>query len=268
MAKSSQCNDSTLTGNSPAAHAGGVSLSLRSFATPPSLPAETQGHDPASQRESVKDSEPGAPIMKQELGPSEPAKAPETEAPLLAGDASVDPGFSSGPNLYPNVHVTHSPRPVEVGHRPADQPQVMNASKPTSACPESPDTAAAAEEEKPQALEQAQQPQTQLPPQPDTPNHEKKADLPLTPTRAEHSSPTLPVIHEPAFAVPLPLPRPAPDTLSYLESASLMSGTLESLSGLGDDGSSIGSDSEINGLAVRRTDKYGFLGGSQYSESW
>uniref|UniRef100_A0A8C6WMP0 TBC1 domain family, member 10b n=1 Tax=Neogobius melanostomus TaxID=47308 RepID=A0A8C6WMP0_9GOBI len=40
----------------------------------------------------------------------------------------------------------------------------------------------------------------------------------------------------------------------------------ESLSGLGDDGSSLGSDSEVNGLAVRRTDKYGFLGGSQYME--
>uniref|UniRef100_A0A671KGW6 Rab-GAP TBC domain-containing protein n=1 Tax=Sinocyclocheilus anshuiensis TaxID=1608454 RepID=A0A671KGW6_9TELE len=48
-------------------------------------------------------------------------------------------------------------------------------------------------------------------------------------------------------------------------SASLMSGTLESLSGLGEDGSSVGSDSEING-PVRRTDKYGFLGGAQYSE--
>uniref|UniRef100_A0A7N8Y2T1 TBC1 domain family, member 10b n=1 Tax=Mastacembelus armatus TaxID=205130 RepID=A0A7N8Y2T1_9TELE len=47
---------------------------------------------------------------------------------------------------------------------------------------------------------------------------------------------------------------------------SLMSGTLESLSGLGEDGSSVGSDSEINGLTVRRTDKYGFLGGNQYSE--
>uniref|UniRef100_A0A3Q1ARP8 Rab-GAP TBC domain-containing protein n=1 Tax=Amphiprion ocellaris TaxID=80972 RepID=A0A3Q1ARP8_AMPOC len=52
-----------------------------------------------------------------------------------------------------------------------------------------------------------------------------------------------------------------------LHSASLMSGTLESLSGLGEDGSSVGSDSEINGLTVRRTDKYGFLGGNQYSES-
>ncbi|XP_054438671.1 TBC1 domain family member 10B isoform X2 [Pteronotus mesoamericanus] len=56
----------------------------------------------------------------------------------------------------------------------------------------------------------------------------------------------------------------APDTLSCLDSVSLMSGTLESLA---DDVSSIGSDSEINGLALRKTDKYGFLGGSQYSGS-
>lgn len=94
-----------------------------------------------------------------------------------------------------------------------------------------------------------------------------KAELPSTPTRAEHHSPTVPLIQEPAFPLPYPRSRPAPDTLSYLESASLMSGTLESLSGLGEDGSSIGSDSEINGMAVRRTDKYGFLGGNQYSET-
>ncbi|XP_004586939.2 TBC1 domain family member 10B [Ochotona princeps] len=56
----------------------------------------------------------------------------------------------------------------------------------------------------------------------------------------------------------------APDTLSYLDSVSLMSGTLESLA---DDVSSMGSDSEINGLALRKTDKYGFLGGSQYSSN-
>ncbi|KAL1788102.1 TBC1 domain family member 10B [Sigmodon hispidus] len=56
----------------------------------------------------------------------------------------------------------------------------------------------------------------------------------------------------------------APDTLSYLDSVSLISGTLESLT---DDRSSVGSDSEINinGLGLRKTDKYGFLGGSQYS---
>lgn len=284
IAKSSLCNNSTQSGNSPATHARDVSLSLQSFSTPPSLPAETQmtflGHDPASQREaSVKTSEPGARVIKQEMGPREPAKASGTETPLLASDASIQnqeqpasPELNSGPNLYPNVYVTHNPRPgMDVGQHPVDQPQVINTSKPTSGSPETSNTAAPVEEEEPQPLEQAQQPQTQLPPhspQSDTPNDARKAYLPLTPTRVEHSSPTVPVIHEPAYAVPLPNPRPAPDTLSYLESASLMSGTLESLSGLGDDGSSIGSDSEINGLAVRRTDKYGFLGGSQYSESW
>lgn len=36
---------------------------------------------------------------------------------------------------------------------------------------------------------------------------------------------------------------------------------------MADDVSSMGSDSEINGLALRKTDKYGFLGGSQYSGS-
>nr|XP_033801634.1 TBC1 domain family member 10B-like [Geotrypetes seraphini] len=65
----------------------------------------------------------------------------------------------------------------------------------------------------------------------------------------------------------IPPPRsqpPAPDTLSYLDSVSMMSGTLESLTHL-DDTSSLGSDSEINGMAYRKTDKYGFLGGSQFS---
>lgn len=218
----------------------------------------------------MKDSEGGAHVFKQEVGPSEP------ETPLVANDASIQTSreqpASPEVNLYPNVHVTHNPRPgMDVGQRPADPPRVKDTPKPTSAPPESSTTAAPAEEEEPQPLEQAQQPPAPPAahsPQPDTPNHAGKADLPLTPTRVEHSSPTVPVIHEPAYAVPLPSPRPAPDTLSYLESASLMSGTLESLSGLGDDCSSIGSDSEVNGLAVRRTDKYGFLGGSQYSDTW
>lgn len=69
------------------------------------------------------------------------------------------------------------------------------------------------------------------------------------------------------FVVPPPVHSgPALDTLSYLESASMMSGTLESLSGIGDDGSSLGSDSELNGPVMKRTDKYGFLGGAQYSD--
>ncbi|XP_069768978.1 TBC1 domain family member 10B-like [Narcine bancroftii] len=68
-----------------------------------------------------------------------------------------------------------------------------------------------------------------------------------------------------------PLPHPAPDTISVadstcgpLESAS-MYGTMESL--FPGDASSVGSDSEVNGSTVsgQRTDKYGFLGGGQFS---
>lgn len=101
---------------------------------------------------------------------------------------------------------------------------------------------------------------------PTTPGASKRAlEPPGTPSRTE---PPALVVQESGPMLPLPSStRPAPDTLSYLESASLMSGTLESLSGLGEDGSSVGSDSEINGMSMRRTDKYGFLGGTQYSES-
>lgn len=79
----------------------------------------------------------------------------------------------------------------------------------------------------------------------------------------------IPIVQEPPPSLTLPSSQAeaASDTLSYLESASLMSGTLESLSGLGEDGSSVGSDSEVNGLVYRRADKYGFLGGTQYTES-
>lgn len=116
--------------------------------------------------------------------------------------------------------------------------------------------------------EETKETMQEVAPRSETPN----PSTPLKPSGGPDSSPspTVPSINEPSgadlSAVP-PTVHPAPDTLSYLESASLMSGTLESLSGLGEDGSSVGSDSEINGLAVRRTDKYGFLGGSQYSES-
>uniref|UniRef100_A0A8C7IHX4 TBC1 domain family, member 10b n=1 Tax=Oncorhynchus kisutch TaxID=8019 RepID=A0A8C7IHX4_ONCKI len=108
------------------------------------------------------------------------------------------------------------------------------------------------------------------PPSPKSPKRGGRGPPPSPPKRVSSAltpeTPVPPVIQEPV-SFSLPYPRaPAPDTLSYLESASMMSGTLESLSGLGEDGSSIGSDSEINGLAVRRTDKYGFLGGTQYSE--
>ncbi|XP_053909050.1 TBC1 domain family member 10B-like [Cuculus canorus] len=53
-----------------------------------------------------------------------------------------------------------------------------------------------------------------------------------------------------------------------LDSVSVLSGTLESLAGsFADDISSVGSDSEAAAPSFRRTDRYGFLGGSQYSEA-
>lgn len=233
-----------------------------------------------------KDAETGAHIIEQETVGSDPARAgllsTDTETPALSSEpsskcdvqpASPSPDLNSGPNLYPNVHVTQNPNPVmDDGHLKTGEPQGVTSSDPTSGSPASTNMAAVGEEERPQPLPHAQKPQSQPPPlspKSDAPSDAIKADLPSTPTRAEHPSPTVPLIHEPVCALPLPnpKPRPAPDTLSYLESASLMSGTLESLSGLGEDGSSVGSDSEINGLAVRRTDKYGFLGGNQYSES-
>uniref|UniRef100_A0A8D0H448 TBC1 domain family member 10B n=1 Tax=Sphenodon punctatus TaxID=8508 RepID=A0A8D0H448_SPHPU len=100
------------------------------------------------------------------------------------------------------------------------------------------------------------------------------APSPATPP--EPSSPTVPSFaagslphgmgSQSSLGPGVPAPK-APDTLSYLDSVSLMSGTMESLTGTGflDDASSLGSDSEINGLAYRKTDRYGFLGGSQYS---
>ncbi|XP_069634095.1 TBC1 domain family member 10B-like, partial [Haliaeetus albicilla] len=53
-----------------------------------------------------------------------------------------------------------------------------------------------------------------------------------------------------------------------LDSVSVLSGTLESLAGhFPDDASSMGSDSEVAAPSYRRTDRYGFLGGSQYCEA-
>ncbi|XP_044037024.1 TBC1 domain family member 10A-like [Siniperca chuatsi] len=287
--KSSLYNDKALTGNTPSALSGGSPLTPHPPLSPPKLIAETTltllVHEAAPQREESagKDGEPGGHVVKQETMTGDPAAAEllNTETPALSSEpsapsevqqASPSPDLNPGPNLYPNVHVTHNPNPImDDGQFTADQPQAAAASNPTPDPPESTDMAASAlaEEETPQPLQQAQNPQSQPPllsPKPDTTSEARKEELPSTPTRAEHPSPTVPLIHEPASAFSLPNPRQALDTLSYLESASLMSGTLESLSGLGEDGSSVGSDSEINGLTVRRTDKYGFLGGTQYSD--
>ncbi|XP_047427110.1 TBC1 domain family member 10B-like [Mugil cephalus] len=284
--KSSLYNDKALTGYNPAALSGGSPLrSYKPPVSPPRLTAETIPslvHEAAPQRgESAgNDDVTTALVIKQETMTSDPAAVEllntEMLTPALASEpsapgelplASPSPDLNPGPNLYPNVHVTHNPTPVlDDGQFSVGQHQTVSGSNATPAPSAS---ASAVEEETPQPLQQAQNPQDEpalLTSRPEDPSEAMKGELPTTPTRAEHPSPTVPLIHEPACVFPLPKPKPAPDTLSYLESASLMSGTLESLSGLGEDGSSVGSDSEINGLTVRRTDKYGFLGGNQYSD--
>ncbi|XP_065820459.1 TBC1 domain family member 10B [Labrus bergylta] len=287
--KSSLYHDTALTGKTPEAQSERPPLTLQPPSSPPKLAAETPFtltvHDAAPQREESVGGDAGTGAQEPMTGDSaapEPLntetetniQSSETSAQSESQMASPSPDLNPGPNLYPNVHVTHNPNPVmDECQLKVDQPQTSAASNPTPAPPASSDTAASSTaEEEPQPLQQAQNPQSQPPPlspKPETPGEVNRAELPSTPTRVEHPSPTVPLINEPAPVLPLPNPnpRPAPDTLSYLESASLMSGTLESLSGLGDDGSSVGSDSEINGLTVRRTDKYGFLGGNQYSES-
>ncbi|XP_071387199.1 TBC1 domain family member 10B [Centroberyx affinis] len=301
--KSSLYNDKALIGNTPTTQSAGSPLSPQKpmpgppLCPPKPVPGGVTAENPfppsvdeaVPQNEEVagKDAETGL------VSVSDPAAADllnttsetlaqpsEPSAQAIVQQASPSPDLNPGPNLYPSVHVTHNPNPVtDDAQLTEGQPQTTAASDPTPAPQGSAQTtiteaAVMAEEEKPQPPQRAQNPQTQPPPlspKPDTLSGARNAELPSTPTRAEHPSPSVPVIHEPASALflpnPNPIPRPAPDTLSYLESASLMSGTLESLAGLGEDGSSVGSDSEINGLAVRRTDKYGFLGGSQYSES-
>ncbi|KAM3597592.1 uncharacterized protein V6R79_006600 [Siganus canaliculatus] len=284
MPKSSLYNDKALTGNFPGAPSGVSPLT----SPPPSSPLKPTPDSPVAllvlepeppKEESVSnEADAGAPVLKQEAVTSEtaatenPVMSNETAAPSEVQPASPSPELNPGPNLYPNVHVTHNPNPVtDEGQVAVGQPAAVTASSSPPASPAPTSVAAPPEEDKPlhQAQNTPSQPPPPVSPKPHTPYEARNADLPSTPTRAEHPSPSaVPLIQEPAsvFPLPNPNPRPAPDTLSYLESASLMSGTLESLSGLGEDGSSVGSDSEINGLTVRRTDKYGFLGGNQYSE--
>lgn len=262
LPKSSLYNDRALTGNASPALSGGspssaqASTKLTADTTAPSSPpgAAFETEEPVgNKRETVTSDRAVADLSNTETVASE--LAAQAKAPLESSSPDLDPG----PNLYPNVHVSSNYNPV------ADvaQPQTGAESLPT---PAPPPATSSMDEEKPQPPQQAEKPQDEPPPplSPKPGPEAWKGELPTTPTRAAPSSPTVPVIQEPA--APLPNPKPAPDNLSYLDSASLMSGTLESLSGLGEDGSSLGSDSEINGLTIRRTDKYGFLGGNQYSE--
>ncbi|XP_078064621.1 uncharacterized protein LOC144490794, partial [Mustelus asterias] len=101
------------------------------------------------------------------------------------------------------------------------------------------------------------------------------------PTPAERAVSREPSLEGPPRASRLPAPPASPrisgggvppDALSLADTVSLsgqmdsvsMYGTAESL--LQEDGSSLGSDSELNGSTAssRRTDKYGFLGGAQF----
>lgn len=274
--KSSLYGEKALTGTSPAAPPGDCNASPSTLTADNSPPSASPDASPPEKQPPLEDAETGNHLNPQEARATDLAflekPPPSGAAQSQAQPASPSPELNPGPNLYPSVHVTHNPNPAaDPGPLVPDQPQIVPVSDLTP-----PPQVSPSEEDKPQPPQQAQAPESQprpqaqpppLSPKPNTPSVVRKPELPATPTRAEHPSP-VPLIHEPlaTFPVPNPSPRPAPDTLSYLESASLMSGTLESLSGLGEDGSSVGSDSEINGLAVRRTDKYGFLGGSQYSE--
>ncbi|XP_054615487.1 TBC1 domain family member 10A-like [Dunckerocampus dactyliophorus] len=250
----------SLTGNTPAAKPEGVTSALQ----PPQSPSKVVPQSPvgapcvdqgaAPQKQDDEAAKTGAHVECQELlcneapvAASQDAFSSEPAPQREVQQVSPSPDLTPGPNLYPSVHVTDNPHPG-----------VDGTTQPTGA-----DTTAA-EEEKPQQGHSPRSPPPPISPKPQSPI---KAQPPCSPTaRAGHPCPTVPLIQEPAPCLPLATSRPAPDTLSYLESASLMSGTLESLSGLGEDGSSVGSDSEINGLAVKRTDKYGFLGGNQYSD--
>ncbi|XP_034047213.1 TBC1 domain family member 10A-like isoform X2 [Thalassophryne amazonica] len=291
LTKSSVYGDKVLIGNTSVAQSGSSPSIRKPFVSLPKpsakTPLPTLVLDSASQIKVAagKDAETGlhtdkhkqltTDTAKKELLKAitkTPAPSNETTAQSTVKNTPHSPELSPGPNLYPSVHVTANPiSGLDNGEITGSKPNTAAGSHPVSAPPASICNTTAADREVVQPLQQAQTPRSPpplLPQKPDNRSGERNAEPPSTPTRAEHSSPTLPLIQEPPCFPPYsPNPRPAPDTLSYLESASMMSGTLESLSGLGDDGSSIGSDSEVNGMAIRRTDKYGFLGGSQYSES-
>ncbi|XP_072549870.1 TBC1 domain family member 10B [Salminus brasiliensis] len=188
------------------------------------------------------------------------------------------PGHNPSPNLHLNVLANnptassdapphYPPPPV-----PTSSENAENASDPNPVVSDPPleGNKMPSEAQSPTTVKQPDQNPNHDPsqdPKPNTPSPQTLPECPFTPSKIE--PPSL-IVHDlaPSLALPPVHTRPAPDTLSYLESASLMSGTLESLSGLGEDGSSVGSDSEINGQVFRRTDKYGFLGGVQYTDGF
>ncbi|XP_066497869.1 TBC1 domain family member 10B-like [Hoplias malabaricus] len=187
------------------------------------------------------------------------------------------PGHNPSPNLHPSTQPNNPTSPSHASPHCPPPPAPTNTVRPWSPNPalSNPPQEGDKSPSETQSLKmvsdqnpghvQDPRPSSPSPKAPESPFTPSKTEPPLTPSRTE--PPSL-VIQDSAPCLVLPpiYSRPAPDTLSYLESASLMSGTLESLSGLGEDGSSVGSDSEINGQVMRRTDKYGFLGGAQYTD--
>lgn len=170
---------------------------------------------------------------------------------------SPSPELNPSPNLYPNVQVNQTSSPAPSVDIPPQFTPPVPVSNPAPSSQDSRQTEA----------QTVPQPEPAQNPEPNTPSTAKMTpEPPCTPSKTEPPAVLVQQESSGSLVLPYSYSRPAPDTLSYLESASIMSGTLESLSGLGEDGSSVGSDSEING-PVRRTDKYGFLGGTQYSES-
>uniref|UniRef100_A0A1A7WES2 TBC1 domain family, member 10B n=1 Tax=Iconisemion striatum TaxID=60296 RepID=A0A1A7WES2_9TELE len=269
--KSSLYNDKALTGNTHATFSGGSPLIPNQTRSPTKVASETTPQSllqiAASQTQESSENEKvtGVNVIKQKTVTSDQAVAeisnPEAETSEQASAAQKtepEASLSPDPNPGPNQDVSYNPNPV-MGDGPVTVSQ-SQMSADSAHTPASSSSLAAADEDKPQPLKQAQNPQLGPPPLSPKPN------APTTPTRAGQSSPTVPLVHEPTIPLLNPNRKPALDNLSYLESASMISGTFESLSGLGEDGSSVGSDSEINGLTIKRTDKYGFLGGNQYSE--
>ncbi|KAK2916384.1 hypothetical protein Q8A67_000758 [Cirrhinus molitorella] len=248
--KSSLYGDRAVMGN-PTLQAGGkISTSWES----------TPGQNSATLTSTATESAPAPPVevlaAKDEETNGKNDLIGQTERHTEAQDQQMPPSpeLNPSPNLYPNVQVSQTSSPA---HPVNIYPQFTPPVPVSNLAPSSQDSR---QTEAHTVGESTQNPE------PNTPNTGKMTpEPPCMPFKAE---PPAVLVQESSGSLFLPstYSRPAPDTLSYLESASLMSGTLESLSGLGEDGSSVGSDSEING-PVRRTDKYGFLGGAQYSES-
>ncbi|GLD48983.1 TBC1 domain family member 10B [Lates japonicus] len=305
--KSALYNDKALTGNILAAQSGGSPLTPHLPLSPSKITAETPlpplAHEAPPQREEStgKDVESGAHVVKQEVMSNDPAAAQvlntEPEIAALSNEisaqsevqpASPSPDLNPGPNLYPNVHVTHNPTPVmDGGQFTPGQPQTTEDSNPTPAPAASTNTAASAtaEEEKPQPLQQAQNPQSLPPPLSPKPGAQPPPLSPKPGTQRPPLSP-MPGAQPPPLspkpdAQPPPLsPKPDAQPPPQSPKPDAQRPPLspkpdaqpplcpQSLALPAKQGKNCPSPPpELNTPAQLRTDKYGFLGGTQYSES-